>query len=160
MDNRLYRSTTEKYIGGVCGGLGEYFGIDPAFIRILFVLLIFANGIGLLAYLIFWIAIRKRTFALQTVTAPASAEPVLSSARSSVWNRYLPGLLLVIIGAILLIHQHWYWFDIEWIFDQYWPLLLIALGVLLLVYHPRSNRSGHDSGLVRPIQHQNGEATL
>ncbi|MGI5835771.1 MAG: PspC domain-containing protein [Chloroflexota bacterium] len=49
MEKRLYRSRTESMIAGVCGGLGEYFGIDPTLIRILFVLATL-TGMSLLVY--------------------------------------------------------------------------------------------------------------
>ena len=54
---RLYRSRTDKKIAGVCGGLAHYFGIDPVIPRIIWVVLIFGAGVGLLAYLICWIVI-------------------------------------------------------------------------------------------------------
>lgn len=54
---KLYRSRTDRKIAGVCGGLGEYFGIDPTLMRLLFVLgLIFVGG-TLLAYIILMIVI-------------------------------------------------------------------------------------------------------
>jgi len=56
---RLYRSGKEKIIGGVCGGLGDYFAVDPTLIRLLWVVFILAFGTGLLAYLIAWIIIPK-----------------------------------------------------------------------------------------------------
>lgn len=49
---RLYRTTNEKYIAGVAGGLGEYFDIDPTFVRLAFVILAFFSGLGLLAYIV------------------------------------------------------------------------------------------------------------
>ncbi|MGY5854552.1 MAG: PspC domain-containing protein [Candidatus Thorarchaeota archaeon] len=48
----LYRSRRNRVIGGVCGGIGEYFGIDPTLIRILWVVLSLVYGAGLLIYLI------------------------------------------------------------------------------------------------------------
>jgi phage shock protein PspC (stress-responsive transcriptional regulator) len=58
---KLYLSETDKKIGGVCGGLGEYFERDPTIVRILFVLLIlFSFGFGILAYLALWLIIPKR----------------------------------------------------------------------------------------------------
>lgn len=54
---RLYRSRNDRMIGGVCGGLGAYLDIDPTVIRLLFVLLAFAGGPGLLAYLILLILV-------------------------------------------------------------------------------------------------------
>src|SRR5919206_1163279 len=47
---KLTRSSTDKLIGGVAGGLGRYFGVDPILFRIAFVVLIFAGGVGVLAY--------------------------------------------------------------------------------------------------------------
>jgi phage shock protein PspC (stress-responsive transcriptional regulator) len=54
---RLYRSSSEKMIAGVCGGIAEYFDIDPVIVRLIAVALVFAQGIGILAYLIAWIVI-------------------------------------------------------------------------------------------------------
>src|SRR5829696_880456 len=48
---RLTRSSSDKVIGGVSGGLGRYFGVDPILFRIAFVVLTFAGGVGVLAYL-------------------------------------------------------------------------------------------------------------
>lgn len=52
---RVYRKESDKVIGGVCSGLAEYFGIDPAIIRILFIALFFGFGSGLLFYILLWI---------------------------------------------------------------------------------------------------------
>jgi len=52
---RLYRSENEKMVAGVCGGLAEYFKVDPVIIRLIAVALVFVHGIGVLAYLIGWI---------------------------------------------------------------------------------------------------------
>jgi len=49
---RLYRSKSQKMIAGVCGGLANYFGVDPTLVRLVFILLIFAPPSGLLLYLI------------------------------------------------------------------------------------------------------------
>jgi len=61
-EKRLYKSDGDKVIGGVCGGLGEYFGIDPVVFRIIAVILIFAHGAGLLIYLIAWLCMPKRVY--------------------------------------------------------------------------------------------------
>ncbi|MFV2016490.1 MAG: PspC domain-containing protein, partial [Candidatus Heimdallarchaeota archaeon] len=49
---KLYRSRRNRTIAGVCGGIGEYFDIDPTLIRLLWILFILAGGSGILAYLI------------------------------------------------------------------------------------------------------------
>lgn len=54
---KLYRSRKNSMIAGICGGLAEYFNIDPAWIRLAFILLFFAGGCALLVYLIMWVII-------------------------------------------------------------------------------------------------------
>ena len=52
MMKRLYKSNTKRKIPGVCGGIGEYFGIDPTLVRLGFVALAVLGGGGLAAYII------------------------------------------------------------------------------------------------------------
>ena len=49
---RYYRSSTDRIIGGVCGGIAEYFNIDPLLVRLVFAILFFGYGTGLLAYIL------------------------------------------------------------------------------------------------------------
>lgn len=57
---RLYRSDYDKILGGVCGGIAEYFKIDSIFVRIIFfVSIFFSFGFILLIYILFWIFVRK-----------------------------------------------------------------------------------------------------
>ena len=57
---RIYLSQTEKKMAGVCGGLGEYFDKDPTFIRVIFILLAFLSGFGILLYLVMWLVVPKK----------------------------------------------------------------------------------------------------
>lgn len=58
MTKKLYRSSTNKIIGGVCGGLGKYFNVDPTIVRVVFVLLLLPGGLpGFIPYIILWIVI-------------------------------------------------------------------------------------------------------
>lgn len=57
---KLYLSSTDKKIGGVCGGLGEYFEKDSTLFRILFILVALAWGLGIIAYLLMWLVIPKK----------------------------------------------------------------------------------------------------
>ncbi len=55
---RLYRSTTDKKIAGVCGGLAEYFNIDATIIRVIFAILLLPGGLpGFIPYVILWIVV-------------------------------------------------------------------------------------------------------
>jgi phage shock protein PspC (stress-responsive transcriptional regulator) len=56
-NKRLYRDGDNEILGGVAYGLGNYFGIDPALVRVIFILSIFIGGFGILAYLILWVSI-------------------------------------------------------------------------------------------------------
>lgn len=61
MDRKLLLSDTDKKIGGVCGGIGEYFGVDPTLIRLLLVICTFITcGTTLLVYFIAWAIIPHR----------------------------------------------------------------------------------------------------
>jgi phage shock protein C len=128
VDKRLYRSRTSHVIGGVCGGLGEYFGIDPTFIRIVAVLLLFADGVSFLGYIIAWIIIPRR-----------SQEAVLAETETTdyaAWNRYIPGAILIFLGLFFLIQRSYCWWHIE----RIWPVLIIGLG-LVLVFRVGSNHN-------------------
>jgi len=56
---KLYRLGDSKVIAGVCGGLGEYFNVDPVLFRVLFVLLALADGAGVVGYGILWFIVPK-----------------------------------------------------------------------------------------------------
>jgi phage shock protein C len=62
MDRKLYRDEYHKKIAGVCAGLAEYFNIDVAIVRVIFVLALIFHGSGLLIYIIFWIVLPKKPF--------------------------------------------------------------------------------------------------
>ncbi len=55
--NRLYRSNKDKILAGVCGGLGEYFKVDPVIVRLLWVVFSLVYGVGILIYIIAWIIV-------------------------------------------------------------------------------------------------------
>ncbi len=54
-DKKLYRSAKDRILGGVCGGIAEYYGWDPTLVRLGWVLLSLIWGAGLLLYIILWI---------------------------------------------------------------------------------------------------------
>ncbi|HEY3736134.1 MAG TPA: PspC domain-containing protein [Jatrophihabitans sp.] len=118
---RLRRSTTDRIAGGIAGGLGEYFGLDPILFRILFAVSAFFGGAGLLAYLIAWAAIPAddaqhariddwvgglRTWRVPSWTVLVVAGLVIWSAGFSWWapRPFLP-LLVVVVVAILLLSR-------------------------------------------------------
>ena len=60
MEKRFYLSERDRILGGVCGGLAEYFDIDPLLVRIGFLVLFFGFGTGLLAYFLIWLLAARR----------------------------------------------------------------------------------------------------
>jgi len=58
MEKQLRRSRQDRWIAGICGGLGEFFGLDPVWFRLIFVILGLPGGVpGVLIYLIMWLVI-------------------------------------------------------------------------------------------------------
>jgi phage shock protein C len=147
---RLFRSTTDKKIGGVCGGLAEYFDIDPLLVRLLFIILVIVAGGGFLLYLILWII---------TPVKPASMDP--SQNRPNMENpgesheapkessethpkeapeKYHQGERRnrgSLIGALVLITLGVLFLADEFIphinFGDLWPIILIVIGIGLLL---------------------------
>jgi phage shock protein PspC (stress-responsive transcriptional regulator) len=60
MAKKLYLSDTDRKLGGVCGGIGEYLEVDSTIIRLLWVILIFMAGTGILAYIVAWAIVPKQ----------------------------------------------------------------------------------------------------
>ena len=130
MVQQLYRSRTHKVLGGVCGGLGEYFGLDPVLVRILTVLMFMLPGVGILAYIIAWIIIPER---------PYDMELTEDATQTSSWNRYLPGLLLIGFGCVLLLRTYFTFFD----WGGFWAVMLILGGAGMIVFGFK-RRAFHD----------------
>jgi len=57
---KLYRSSKNRVIGGVCGGLGDYLNVDPVLLRVLWAVFFFVGGMGLLVYIIAWIIMPEK----------------------------------------------------------------------------------------------------
>lgn len=57
MKRKLYRLRRDRVVGGVSAGLAEYFSIDTLLVRVIFIVMAFFNGIGIIAYLIMWMVI-------------------------------------------------------------------------------------------------------
>ena len=72
MDTQFTRSANDKIIAGVCGGIARYVGIDPVFVRLLFVLAVFLGGVSPLVYLVLWLVMP-----LEKVNTSAPALPYI-----------------------------------------------------------------------------------
>lgn len=123
---RLYKSRTNRMIDGVCGGVAEYFGLDPTLVRIAWVLLTLLGGSGILLYIIAMIVMPANP---SFVLRPEGASVTTSSAS----NHRFWGILLVIVGALLLMSNLglWHrWWGFSW--DVMLPTVLILAGIAFL----------------------------
>jgi len=148
MTTTLYRSESDRMLGGVCSGLGNYLGIDITLVRLFFALLFFGSGIGLLAYIALWIIMPSET----SPQASHSFEENFKESGKNFGSRVqmvgeefgeavrtphpkagvIIGIALVFLGSILFVENlniHW----LRWIsFDILWPVLLIIGGVVVI----------------------------
>lgn len=137
---RLYKSRKNRIIAGVCGGIAEYFNVDPVLVRVIAVLLFFAGGAALIAYIVGMIIIPQQPWegakeGEQTqVQNPAPIEQRESLSQS---GALVIGVILIIFGVIFLMrnipflhHYYWWFWDHGWRF--FWPSILIAIGLLVI----------------------------
>lgn len=122
----MRRSRTDRVLGGVCGGLGQYLGVDPVLIRIAAVLLVFVGGAGIVAYLVAWILIPEAT-----ADEEREAPPAMPPGRA----RTIVGLVLVCVGALLLIDIV---LPIRLEGRFVWPILLIVIGIAVIARSERA----------------------
>ncbi len=138
MAERLYRSRTNKVIGGVAGGLGEYLNIDPVLIRVLFVIITLINGLGLLLYIILWIVVQEEPYKDYTFEMGAgqgeqkpysetqsARQPQKSEGRGAI----ITGIVLIALGFIFLADN---WFP-SFHFRDIFPLAILGVGIWLVV---------------------------
>jgi len=149
---KLYRSRTDKMIGGVSGGLATYFDIDVVIFRLLFVLLVLFGGGGLIAYIVMWIVVPPEPVPVQanygssTTPPPANGQttddagekysegfPPTANAQakktSSPSNTSLvAGIILIVFGIICLANRIIPWVGLA----NFWPVLLIIGGFFII----------------------------
>ncbi len=141
-DRSLYRSSKDKMIGGVAGGLGEWMNIDPTLIRIALILLTMVYGGGIIAYIILWIVLPADDPSLIIENNPNTMEE--NKANESGQKKQNPqhnqkfkkkddgsligGLVLISLGVIFLVARYFPRID----FRDLWPIILIVIGIVLL----------------------------
>ncbi|MBK7894584.1 MAG: PspC domain-containing protein [Candidatus Promineifilaceae bacterium] len=135
-ENKLTRSETDKMIAGVCGGLAEYLNLDPVWVRLLFVLLFFASGIGAPIYLVLWVIMPREAVAGESgSTVLQDNFDDLSQTVSSKMGRLnrpsTIGTILILFGIYFLLSQLG-WF--HWVNGVvFWSIALIGGGIYLLL---------------------------
>jgi phage shock protein C len=134
-NRKLYRSQANRMIGGVCGGMAEYFNIDPNLMRLLWVVLAFLGGSGLILYLASLIIIPNNP----DQTPPENKESIIKD-KPLFW-----GSLLIVIGIFLLMRQLGIFYSfrfwrLPW--QSIWAIILIAVGAGLLLYKSKEEKEG------------------
>lgn len=145
----FYRSETDRMLGGVCGGLGNYLGVDTTLVRLFFVILFFGTGIGVLVYLALWIIAPSESTLNKDMTWKESLQDSgenfgerinnVGSEFTAAMRQPHPkagiiiGGSLIALGGLLFIENlgiPWlHWLD----FDILWPVLLIVAGGMILI---------------------------
>ena len=144
MSGRLERSRTNRVIGGVCGGLGEYLDIDPTFVRVVMVIL-GISGIGILIYIALLVLmpqpgestpfVRPATDPATPVDPSAAVTSVVVDPAAAERRRNAVGILLVAVGAIFMLGNLGLFRGLDW--KYIWPLIIIAFGVYLISQRTR-----------------------
>lgn len=139
-EKQLYKSKSNKIIAGVAGGIAEYLEIDPIIIRLLFIVLAFINGSGILLYILLMIIMPEKASESGKTSEEASYSskeeksaqtPKTKEAKEGTNTLNLIGILIVLVGVALLIEQLFpSLFFIRW--DIVWIVALIGIGILLI----------------------------
>jgi len=134
MEKKLYRSRRSRVFGGVAGGLGAYFNLDPILVRVIFVLVTLLHGLGLLAYIILWIVIPEEPFELAYPLNDQTQTGVTSDLHSSnvqtkkSTGSMVFGIVLIGLGLLFFADRIFPRFS----FDDVLPLIVIAIGGFLV----------------------------
>ena len=143
---RFYRSTIDKKVAGVAGGLADYFEIDSLLVRLIFVILALAGGGGVLIYIILWIVTPEKPFEMKQTQNSSTMENQQSnygdqkppeenqhqkSSRPDQRHRgnLIGGLVLITLGILFLADE----FIPHISFGDLWPVILIVIGAGLLI---------------------------
>jgi len=134
-EKRLHRSSKDRVIAGVCGGLGEYFDLDPVLFRLLFVVVTLIGGSGVLVYIILWLVIPEDTDTKASTEETVSknvkemkktGEKVASKLDTD-QGRLLIGVLLLLVGVFFLVDN---FIPIKQFF---WPAMIILAGLIVII---------------------------
>ena len=129
---KLQKSKTDKMLFGVGGGLAEYLEIDAVLVRVAIVVLCFAGGLGLIAYIALALVMPdapEGDAEAHSDEAPAATSSGDLSATTQ-RNRTIIGGILIAIGVIFLFEQLNFFGWLRW--DVLWPLIIIGIGGALI----------------------------
>lgn len=123
LDGKLYKSSTDKVIDGVCGGVADYFDIDPSIVRLVWAASVLFAGTGIFLYIIAAIILPRDT----EVKGYVEGE-VTHKKHHNIDNRKTIGIIFIGLGGFLFLRRFFNIFD----FEFFWPFILVALGLYLI----------------------------
>ena len=135
-ETRLTRSSSDRIVAGVCGGLADYLQIDSVFVRLAFLVLLFASGIGLPIYIILWIIMPDSDGSTDHGSEgfQKSIDELGETVQTEVGRigrTGTIGIILMLLGGYFLLSEIGM---LNWISGAiFWPLVLIGIGIYLLV---------------------------
>ncbi|KLO21088.1 phage-shock protein [Marinitoga sp. 1197] len=103
MEKEIYRSRKDRFVGGVCGGIANYFNISSTLVRLLYFGLILADGIGIILYIIAWIIIPEEPINKTVEKEDKNSEQNNFYKKHSERNNFFIGLFFITIGIIFVI---------------------------------------------------------
>lgn len=137
MKPRLMRSEKERMFAGVCGGLAQYLGVDPVLVRLAFLLLIPAGGVGVPLYFILMIVMPSESDVdlTQSEIVEKNLEGLGDTISSSVEHgRQHPNGPTIAAGLLIVMGIYFLLENFGWISGNiFWPLALILLGIFMLI---------------------------
>ena len=137
---QLFKSRRDKMVDGVCAGLADYFNVNVALMRLLFVVFAFVDCISVVAYITAMVLVPR-----EPVTLTGNPEAELSEKKSAVNHGFFWGAILILIGTIMfldtmnLFNFHFFWRHFGWKFLV--PAVFIAAGIILIVSRNRFTNS-------------------
>lgn len=133
MTKKLYRSKKDSIIAGVCGGIAEYFEIDPTLVRLLTVLVVFLGGAGGIAYIIAWIIIPQnpeQVIESEDVEKEEGGADIFQPESNRDDKRHIwGGVILIALGLFFLAKSLFP----QFILVSFWPLILVVVGFMLIM---------------------------
>jgi|TARA_B100001971_G_C18244644_1_gene573363 phage shock protein PspC (stress-responsive transcriptional regulator) len=145
MSKKLFRSRENKVVAGVCGGIGDYFNMDPIWVRLAFVLFTFINGIGIIIYIVAWILVPENPN--QKEVKKTTAENAVHKVKTEIKTHHkahknvdkkpekhkgnttvLFGVILLFIGTVFLMKNIFSWFSMKYA----GPLAIIVFALYLI----------------------------
>ncbi len=133
ISRQLYRSQTDRVLGGVSGGLADYFEVDSTLIRIIFIILFFSGGAGILLYLVLWLIVPSKPGKkiAEEETIKENVEEIKTRAEEIGHNqgRQWFGILLLSLGVIFLLRNLGFF---RIFVGRLWPIVLVIIGIVML----------------------------